>query len=222
MAKHQDLGAEKAHVPGFFQETDPGAVGAGKLWIDTSGGTGNWVIKLRNEADDDWEAVSGNSGYTDHGALLGLGDDDHPQYLTEAEADALYEPLGGGGASIPHYNVGVGRLQMIATNATVANAATGSGGESVRFRASDFIRSFEGGGASPQIYIDGSMLAPLTYTITGNGGTDPASVYIDFTVSAEWPGGTIAVIRLKADDGSQAAYVECALNLQDSDVIGGW
>lgn len=30
----------------------------------------------------------------DHGALTGLADDDHPQYLTPAEADALYEALG--------------------------------------------------------------------------------------------------------------------------------
>jgi hypothetical protein len=39
-----------------------------------------------------WSALA--AGVTDHGALTGLGDDDHPQYLTEAEADALYEALG--------------------------------------------------------------------------------------------------------------------------------
>jgi hypothetical protein len=35
----------------------------------------------------------GGGGVTDHGALSGLADDDHPQYLTEAEADALYSVL---------------------------------------------------------------------------------------------------------------------------------
>lgn len=35
----------------------------------------------------------GGGGVTDHGALTGLTDDDHPQYLTEAEADALYALL---------------------------------------------------------------------------------------------------------------------------------
>jgi hypothetical protein len=44
----------------------------------------------RCTATDIWTPV----GIADHGALTGLSDDDHPQYLTEAEGDALYEPLG--------------------------------------------------------------------------------------------------------------------------------
>ena len=39
-----------------------------------------------------WSAVS-SSGVTDHGALTGLGDDDHPQYLNAARADARYVPV---------------------------------------------------------------------------------------------------------------------------------
>lgn len=35
----------------------------------------------------------GGSGVTDHGALTGLADDDHPQYVTHTEADADYQPL---------------------------------------------------------------------------------------------------------------------------------
>lgn len=37
-----------------------------------------------------------SGGVTDHGALTGLEDDDHPQYLTEDRADALYATLGSG------------------------------------------------------------------------------------------------------------------------------
>lgn len=49
----------------------------------------------RLESADHTHASTGLQGGTvDHGALTGLGDDDHPQYLTPAEADALYEPLG--------------------------------------------------------------------------------------------------------------------------------
>jgi hypothetical protein len=33
-------------------------------------------------------------GVTDHGALTGLGDDDHPQYLDNARGDARYAPVG--------------------------------------------------------------------------------------------------------------------------------
>jgi hypothetical protein len=36
-----------------------------------------------------WAASSGG-GVTDHGALTGLGDDDHPQYLTAVRGDARY------------------------------------------------------------------------------------------------------------------------------------
>lgn len=93
MAKHQDLSAEYAHIPGYYQAGDPGAIGAGKLWIDISGGPGNWEMKLRNATDDGWEPISGGSGYTDHGVLLGLGDDDHAQYHNDARGDLRYSQL---------------------------------------------------------------------------------------------------------------------------------
>lgn len=38
------------------------------------------------------------SGVTDHGALTGLGDDDHTQYLNNARGDARYSALGHGHA----------------------------------------------------------------------------------------------------------------------------
>ena len=37
---------------------------------------------------------SGGGGVSDHGLLSGLGDDDHPQYLTSGRGDALYVPIG--------------------------------------------------------------------------------------------------------------------------------
>jgi len=47
------------HVPGYYQDSDPGAVGAGKLWIDTSNGTGKWITKIRNTSNTDWESILG-------------------------------------------------------------------------------------------------------------------------------------------------------------------
>lgn len=38
--------------------------------------------------------TSGGGGVTDHGALSGLGDDDHSQYHTDARGDARYSQLG--------------------------------------------------------------------------------------------------------------------------------
>lgn len=41
-----------------------------------------------------WEPQTPSSGVTDHGLLSGLGDDDHPQYLTDARGDARYYTQG--------------------------------------------------------------------------------------------------------------------------------
>jgi hypothetical protein len=59
---HCNLFGVDLHVPGYNQSTDPGAVGAGMLWIDTSGGPGNWALKIRNDSDDGWELVDFESG----------------------------------------------------------------------------------------------------------------------------------------------------------------
>jgi len=70
MAKHPELVGEFLHVPGYVQATDPGSVGGGKLWIDTSAGSGNWQTKIRNAANTAWEAVSGGgAGATNFPAL---------------------------------------------------------------------------------------------------------------------------------------------------------
>lgn len=39
----------------YVQDSDPGAVGAGKLWLDTSGSQPPRNILVRNDTDDDWE-----------------------------------------------------------------------------------------------------------------------------------------------------------------------
>ena len=39
-------------------------------------------------------AAGGSGGTTDHGGLIGLGDDDHTQYHNNARGDARYSPLG--------------------------------------------------------------------------------------------------------------------------------
>jgi hypothetical protein len=56
---HKDLSGDELHVPGYIQSSDPGAVGSGKMWIDTSAGTGLWVIKIRNNSNTAWESISG-------------------------------------------------------------------------------------------------------------------------------------------------------------------
>ena len=47
---HRDQTGGELHVPGYIQDTDPGAVGAGRLWFDPTAG----VLSIRNNADDGW------------------------------------------------------------------------------------------------------------------------------------------------------------------------
>lgn len=64
MAKHQELtGPAAVHLFAFIGATDPSLdpendVQYGKGWIDTSGGTGNWVLKIRNAANTAWETLN--------------------------------------------------------------------------------------------------------------------------------------------------------------------
>lgn len=58
----------------------------------------------------DYKITHVTGGVTDHGALTGLADDDHPQYTTDAEADAIADGLIASHASDPeaHHPLAVG------------------------------------------------------------------------------------------------------------------
>jgi len=49
---------------------------------------------VRNTSEPQPSAPTFSGGVTDHGALTGLGDDDHAQYHTDARGDARYSALG--------------------------------------------------------------------------------------------------------------------------------
>ena len=51
---HKDFIDSDLHVASVIGSSDPGAVGAGKQWVDTTDGTGLWVLKTRNEANTGW------------------------------------------------------------------------------------------------------------------------------------------------------------------------
>jgi hypothetical protein len=63
MADHQDLVAASAHVVGYVQAADPGAIGAGKVWVDTTDGILNYRMFVRNSGDTGWEAVERETSY---------------------------------------------------------------------------------------------------------------------------------------------------------------
>lgn len=86
---HHDAltGPDSVHPAAYVGATDPALVpanyvGALKWWLDTSGAAP--VLKYRDPTNTSWVPIT----VSDHGALTGLGDDDHPQYLKLALADA--------------------------------------------------------------------------------------------------------------------------------------
>ena len=96
VVQHNILEGDNFHLPGYFQNADPGVVGAGIFWTDTSGGVGNHLIKIRNEANDGWELIAGWSGYSrDSGYSGGSG------YSGDAGASGSSGDSGYSGVGIP-------------------------------------------------------------------------------------------------------------------------
>lgn len=68
----------------------------GDIYINTST---NEYYQKGSSVSGEWGSPigtlgsGGSGGVTDHGALTGLGDDDHPQYLTNARGDARYAAI---------------------------------------------------------------------------------------------------------------------------------
>lgn len=77
--------------------------------VDAAAPTDGQALKF-DAASGNWipATLSGGGGVTDHGALTGLGDDDHPQYHTDARGDLRYYTKGqvdaalGGKAATTH------------------------------------------------------------------------------------------------------------------------
>lgn len=74
-------------VPG---SGDPASLLDGDLWYNATAGK----FRKREGGVTSDLGSGGGGGVSDHGALTGLSDDDHPHYHTDARGDARYSPLG--------------------------------------------------------------------------------------------------------------------------------
>ncbi len=101
----------------------PGALRDGWAFYETDTGLTYQVIYYA------WQEVAGGAGVTDHGALAGLGDDDHTQYHNDARGDARYyqktehisTSTGAPDASKPILTNGSGKVDDTFLPATAAN-----------------------------------------------------------------------------------------------------
>lgn len=76
---HKTISDTDLHVFAYIAASDPGAVGAGIGWLDTSDGTGAWILKVRNETNTGWESVTPES----------VLDHDHETTGGALDADAI-------------------------------------------------------------------------------------------------------------------------------------
>lgn len=119
--------------------------------------------------------ISGSGGITDHGALSGLADDDHTQYLHVSGARAMAGNLNMGSFNIIVSGTVDGRdpsvdgakLDTIDAGAQVIAILSGSTGQIVT-SSIDFI-NFAGPGIS-SVVISGSGVTVTTTTGSGGGG----------------------------------------------------
>lgn len=58
--QHKVLATTNLHNPGYWGSTDPGAVGAGIYWVDTSQGFPYYVVKVRNQSNTAWDTIVAN------------------------------------------------------------------------------------------------------------------------------------------------------------------
>ena len=144
--------------------------------FDASAVTGTKTVTLPNA--DVTLGAGGGGGVTDHGALTGLADDDHPQYHNDARGDARYAAIahvGGGGTA--HANAvasgaagfmsGADKAKIDgieagatanANNATLLNRANHTGTQ-----AASTISDFN---EAAQDAVGGGFNAPLLYNDT--------------------------------------------------------
>lgn len=161
----------------------------------------NLLSQLISDLDDLELVVAGlaggTGGVTDHGALTGLGDDDHPHYLTEARGNSLYY-----------------------TKAEVDTAVAGATGGGLTEAQADLLYYPRAeliavlNGYSPVTHNHNTLYAPLVH----DHDTRPAAwTATNDKTEIEWDSGN-AKYTLRARDGA----VDLVKNPADTDAINNW
>jgi hypothetical protein len=154
---------------------DTGATGPAGQGVPTGGTTGQVLAKI-DGTDYNTEWVDSSGGSSDHGALTGLGDDDHTQYHNNARGDARY---------YTQTQLDAGQLDTrYFTESEVTSALSGKADTSHTHTASqvtDFSEAVDdrvsallvAGTDISLSYNDASNTLTITSTASGGGGSSP-------------------------------------------------
>jgi len=104
-------------------------------------------------------AIAANPGVADHGALTGLGDDDHTQYHNDSRGDARYSPLG-------HTHV----------LADVTDAGTAAAEDAATTSAANKVVMVGGTGKIDTSFLPDSVLGQVEYQGTWAANTNTPAI----------------------------------------------
>ncbi len=150
--------------------------------------------------------INGQPGVTDHGALSGLGDDDHPQYHTDARGDARYLQLSNANETIDDrvasllvagtnvslsYNDAANTLTVNCTGVTDHGALTGLGDDDHPQYAKKAGDTFSGAIQVPNIHR-GAAAANLQLGALSDLGVGGVEVWQNGTKLTEWGGYNVS------------------------------
>lgn len=169
--------------------------------VNTSGATDGQALVLQGSQ---WgpATISGGGGSTDHGALIGLADDDHPQYLNNTRGDVRYytkaqvDTAVGGKANTSHNHAAAD-----ITSGTLASARLGSGtADNSTYLRGDGTWATPAGGGGGATNLSSTRTATAV-TVASDTGTD-ATLAAATTTNA---GVLVAADKTKLDGIATAA-----------------
>ena len=174
------------------------------MFLAPDGYTG--PIWLRNEAHTSYtrwlvapiEDMTTRAGTTDHGALTGLGDDDHTQYFNTTRGDARYAQIGS--ALAPTIVDAKGDLIVGTADNTIARKANGTDGQFLRARP-----AAAGVAAVAWETVDFSVYATKaggTTQLADWSATAPASGQVPVYTAGDWTPTTIDSLYAAAETGT--------------------
>lgn len=174
----------------YVQDDDPGAVGAGTLWIDTTTPGPPWHIAIRNAADDGWDDIFkeyvGTSDFTISGAEGTTGVAGGGVSLSGGTGDA--EATSGAFIGVSGGDVGSGGSGFLR-----AGSASLTGGEVNVLPGTDAAY----GGAT---MVGGGSDAGARVEVTGRLGADGGDIYLTPGEANGGHSGYVYVFRIPTSD----------------------
>lgn len=121
---HKDLAGDHLHQPfPYAQAGDPGAVGAGKWWFDTSTN----ILKLRNSTNTGWDSVQPGAHNHDASYVNITGDDMTGRLIVNADDGAALQIRTSAGVSALGVNTLTNQVQVRNSNDLVVYSGAETG-----------------------------------------------------------------------------------------------